>query len=84
MSISCSPTMGMGALGVSFFGRVLPIPPYLVMNWGVCWVGDLGQKVPKFVLNESRGHVDSRSNICLMERTGWWDILMAKKIYPVE
>ena len=84
MSISCSPTMGMEALGVSFFGRVLPIPPYLVMNWGVCRVVDLGQKVPKFVLNESRGHVDSRSGICLMERDGWWEILMAKKIYPVE
>lgn len=54
------------------------------MNWGVCRVVDLGQKLPKFVLNESRGHVDSRSGVFLMESDGWWEILMAKKIYPVE
>lgn len=40
------------------------------MNWGVCRVVDLGQKVPKFVLNESRGHVDSRSGI-FFDGKGW-------------
>jgi hypothetical protein len=59
--------MGMDALEVSFFGRVLPIPPYLVIrSLGRVTANNHGKWGPKLVLNETPLHVNYRDDNFLM------------------
>jgi hypothetical protein len=76
ISISCSRTMGIEAFEVSFFGRVLPIPPYLVIRTlGRKCGNDHGTVVPKLVCIDRPDHAKARRRIFLMKIDGWWKIL---------
>ena len=77
--MSCSRTMGIEALEVSFFGRVLPIPPYLVMRTLGRVLGDNhGRGGTKLIWTDRSDHARSRRRIFVMKIDGRGEVLTAE------